>query len=302
MSGPLAVTGGTGFVGSHLIRMAAAAGTPIRALTRRPQDAIAGVEWVAGALDDPASLARLVAGAAAVIHVAGVVNAPDRAGFAAGNIAGTQAMAQAAREAGVSRFVHVSSLAAREPGLSAYGWSKRESEAQLAGLAATIVRPPAIYGPRDTEMLELFRMARHGIMLLPPGGRLSIIAVEDLCRLLLALPTLPETIGALYEPDDGIKAGHSHGDLAHMIGAAVGRRVRPVAVPRRVLALASTLDRWIRRGGAKLTDDRVAYFSHHDWVSGATARPPASIWQPIVPTAEGLAATSAWYRAEGWLK
>ncbi len=302
MSAPLAVTGGTGFVGGHLIRMAAAAGTAVRALTRRPQPPVAGVEWVAGALDDTAALARLVAGAGAVIHVAGVVNAPDRAGFAAGNIAGTAAVARAARDAGVRRFVHVSSLAAREPGLSAYGWSKRESERRLDGLDATIVRPPAIYGPHDAEMLELFRMARHGVILLPPGGRLSIIAVEDLCRLLLALPAQAAGLGATYEPDDGVIAGHTQADLGRMIGAAVGRRVRPVAVPRAMLALASAADRAIRRGRAKLTADRVAYFAHPDWVSAAAARPPADLWQPQIDTAQGLAATAAWYRAHKWLK
>ncbi|MEH3107049.1 MAG: NAD-dependent epimerase/dehydratase family protein [Sphingomonas fennica] len=300
--GPIAVTGGTGFVGSHLIRMAAARGHAVRALARRPQPPLAGVEWVAGALDDDAALAKLVAGAAAVIHLAGVVTAPDRAAFAAGNVAGTAAMAAATRAAGVLRFVHVSSLSAREPGLSAYGWSKRESEGVLDGLAATIVRPPAIYGPRDTEMLELFRMARHGFVLLPPGGRLSIVAVEDLCRLLLDVVDRPGTVGALYEPDDGVEAGHSHAGLARMIGAAVGRRVRPLAVPRRVLALASAADRAVRRGGAKLTADRVAMYSHHDWVAGATARPPAAVWQPEVETAAGLVATAAWYRANGWLK
>ncbi|MGU7753880.1 NAD-dependent epimerase/dehydratase family protein, partial [Klebsiella pneumoniae] len=92
-------TGGTGFVGSRLIDLALAAGHEVRALTRRPQPARAGVMWIEGALDTPAALDRLVTEADTVIHVAGVVNAPDRAGFTAGNIAGTQAVVDAAERA-----------------------------------------------------------------------------------------------------------------------------------------------------------------------------------------------------------
>ena len=88
----LALTGGTGFVGRATINHALATGHQIRALTRRPQPSRDGVTWVAGALDDPASMATLVAGSEAVIHIAGVVNAADRAGFVAGNVAGTRAM------------------------------------------------------------------------------------------------------------------------------------------------------------------------------------------------------------------
>eukprot|EP01035_Chromulina_nebulosa_P009029 gene9028-12205_t len=124
------MTGGTGFVGARLIQQALDAGHELRALTRRPQAARPGLHWIEGALDDSASLAVLVEGADAVIHVAGVVNAPDRAGFAAGNIAGTEAMLAATEAAGIRRFVHVSSLAAREPDLSTYGWSKAEAEAR----------------------------------------------------------------------------------------------------------------------------------------------------------------------------
>src|SRR3569623_3469756 len=83
-----ALTGGTGFVGSHAIEAALAGGHDVRALTRRPQPERAGVTWVSGARDNAAGLATMVAGADAVLHVAGVLNAPDRAGFATGNIEG----------------------------------------------------------------------------------------------------------------------------------------------------------------------------------------------------------------------
>ena len=233
-----------------------------------------------------------------------MVNAPDAAGFHAGNVAGTTAVLAAADRAGVRRVVHVSSLAAREPELSAYGRSKRdaEREVRLSGLHWTIVRPPAVYGPGDTEMLDLFRMAaRTGVLLMPPPGRASVIHVGDLARLLLTLANLPDAIGQTYEPDDGEPGGWSHASLARAIGWAVGRRVGVLHAPARGLALAARADRLIRRSHAKLTPDRAAYLTHPDWVSDTDHAVPAQWWTPAVPTRCGLKDTAAWYRERGWL-
>ncbi|MBN8814269.1 MAG: NAD(P)H-binding protein [Sphingomonas sp.] len=298
----VALTGGTGFVGSHVIDQATAAGIELRALTRRPQPDRAGVTWVAGALDDAASLATLVEGADAVLHVAGVINAPDRAGFAAGNIEGTRNVIAAAEQAGIRRFVQVSSIAAREPDLSDYGWSKAEADKVLntSNLDWTIVRPPAIFGPRDNEMLELFKLAIKHVMPLPPaGGRLSIIAVEELVRLLIALPASNALTRQIVEPDDGAPNGWDHRDLARAIGVATDSKVLPLPLPRMILDTISTGDRLVRGKRAKLTPDRVRYFCHKDWVSHA--RPPADVWAPQVDTRDALAATAAWYRAQGLL-
>lgn len=298
----IALTGGTGFVGSHVIDQALAGGIELRALTRRPQPDRAGVTWIAGALDNPTSLAALVEGADAVLHVAGVINAPDRAGFAAGNIEGTRAMIAAAQGAGIRRFVQVSSLAAREPGLSDYGWSKAEADKVLmaSDLDWTIVRPPAIFGPRDSEMLELFKLAKRHVMPLPPaGGRLSVIAVEELVRLLIALPASNALTRQIVEPDDGRPGGWDHRDLARAIGVATDSKVLPLPLPRPVLNAVAAADGLIRGKGAKLTPDRVRYFCHKDWVSHAS--PPADVWVPQTDTRDALAATAQWYRAQGLL-
>lgn len=299
----LAITGGTGFVGRHLIRLASERGHDVRALARREQPPEPRVAWIDGALDRPESLAALVEGVDAVIHVAGLINAPTRAAFHAGNVAGTFAVAAASREAGVTRLIHVSSLAAREPGLSDYGWSKAESEVAIgaSGLDWTIVRPPAVYGPGDREMLELFRMAAKGLVLLPPGGRLSLIEAGDLGRLLLDLVPAADSFGRIYEPDDGMAGGWGHRDFALALGQAVGRPVRTLSVPAAVLRLMSRAEALVRREGAKLSADRVRYFCHPDWVVGAHARPPAAIWVPEIETRAGLRAAADWYRAAGWL-
>jgi len=298
----IAVTGGTGFVGSHLIGLALAEGHRINALTRRPQEAQDRLTWIPGALDDPDSLAALCTGCDAVIHVAGVINGSAHE-FHQGNVVGTEAMIAAAADAGIQRFVHVSSLSAREPLLSAYGRSKLESEEPViaSGSGWAIVRPPAIYGPRDREMLDLFRFARRGILPLPPGGRISVIHAEDLCRLLLACVENPLAEGRLFEPDDGRENGWTPVEFARAIGRAMHRRVLALPMPKALLMAGVRIDKAIRGDKAKLTRDRVNYFCHPDWVSAPHARPPAELWHPRIPTDEGLAATARWYEAQGWL-
>lgn len=301
----LAITGATGFVGQALLDRALKAGQTVRALTRREQPARAGVEWVRGDLADRAALRELCRGAEAAIHVAGVVNAPDAAGFEAGNVTGTLNLIEAARHQGVPRLVHVSSLSAREPDLSAYGASKARAEklVRAGGIDWTIVRPPAIYGPRDTEMFELFRLARWGLMPMPPrDGRTSVIHVDDLARLMLALVPMSEDVShQVYEPDDGRKDGWSHYELARAIGWAMGRRPWVVHLSRASLERVARADRFVRGRKAKLTLDRVGYMTHPDWVVTHAARPPADLWRPLIPTREGLKATAEWYRAKGWL-
>jgi uncharacterized protein YbjT (DUF2867 family) len=299
----LAITGGTGFVGGHLLDLALAEGHQVRALTRRPQPGREGVTWIEGALDDVDSLERLTDGADAVIHVAGVINARDAAGFEAGNVSGTAAMLAAAEKVGIKRFVHVSSLAAREPRLSQYGASKARAEelVEASPLPSAIVRPPAVYGPGDRETLELFKMAARGLVLLPPTGRLSVIHVDDLARLLLALadPACPERL--LVEPDDGRQRGWSHSEFGQALGRALGRRVMTLSMPQSILMLGARIDGLVRRDKAKLTADRAAYFCHPDWTVEPSRGAPESFWRPEIETETGLAETARWYRQAGWL-
>jgi uncharacterized protein YbjT (DUF2867 family) len=299
----LALTGGTGFVGQHLLRMAVEAGYQVRALTRTPRAAEPGIEWVLGSLDRPDSLEALAAGADAVIHIAGLINGSNEQ-FEAVNIGGTAAMLDVARKAGVKRFVHISSLAAREPGLSRYGSSKERSErlVRVSGFDWTIIRPPAVFGPGDRETLELFKMARRGFVALPPRGRFSVIHVEDLCRLVLAVVDRPETVGQTYEPDDGRENGWDNRHFARSLGRLFGKRATTVSMPRFVLNGASRLDRLVRRDRAKLTADRVGYFCHPDWVVRAEQRPPETLWTPQVRTPTGLKQTAEWYREHHWLR
>ncbi|AKH42371.1 nucleoside-diphosphate-sugar epimerase [Altererythrobacter atlanticus] len=287
-----------------MLEEAARQGITLRALTRRDQNPRDGISWVRGDLHDTGALAELVKGADAVLHIAGVVNTPDPMGFHVGNVEGTEQLVAAARAAGVNRFVFVSSLSAREPGLSVYGKSKRHAEevVQTSGLDWTIIRPPAIYGPRDKEILELFRAARWGVVPMPPAGRASVIHVHDLARLLLAVaPPQPAAAQRIFEVDDGRPGGWSHRELATAIGRAMGRKVWVPHLPKVLLLAAARLDTLFRNGRAKLTADRVGYMAHPDWVCRPEQVPPESIWQAREDTEAGLAATARWYRQQGWL-
>lgn len=299
----VALTGSTGFVGQALLDAAARQGIEMRALTRRPQESRDGVSWVEGSLADPGSLEALCSGANAIIHVAALTNAVDIDDFARANVDGTCTVLDAATTAGCSRFVFVSSLSAREPGLSFYGQSKARAEAfvETSGLDWTTVRPPAVYGPRDKDMFELFRAAKYGIVPVPPRGRTSLIHVDDLAECLLSLAPEGMASGATLEPDDGREGGYEHGEMARMIGEAVGKRVFAPHLPANLLKLAARGDRLFRGDRAKLTPDRVGYMIHPDWVCHPDRAVPEAIWKPRIDGTSGLAATAQWYRAAGWL-
>jgi len=295
----LAVTGGTGFVGQRLLRRAVEDGHRVRALTRRPQPAHVGVEWIEGDLSDPGDLCR---GADAVIHIAGVINAEDRAGFFRGNVEGTRAVTGAALAAGARRFVHVSSLAAREPALSTYGASQAAAETVVAdsGLDWVAVRPPGVYGPGDRETLELFALARRGIALVPLRGRGSWIHVDDLAAALLTLAT--SSVVGTFEIDDGRPRGYDHAEFARLIGEAVGRTPLVVRVPKLGMMAGAAIQTAAARATGrlpKLSFDRARYFAHPDWVARGPTLPG---WSPRIAAREGLATTAAWYREQGWLK
>ena len=297
----VALTGATGFVGAATLDLLLARGHRVRALTRREQPPREGVVWVTGSLEKEDSLARLAGDADAVLHVAGVVNGGKLA-FIRGNVDGTRNVIAAAASMGVRRFVHVSSLAAREPGISDYGRSKERAESLVlrSGLDWTIVRPPGVYGPGDTEMRDVFRMAKLGVVLLPPPGRVSLIHVADLARLLVAL--VEHDPGRVtLECDDGTDGGYGHAQLARLIGAAVGRKPLALCVPSLVLKAAARADLFLRGGAAKLTPDRAAYLSHPDWTANPVRRPSPTLWTPTIPIAQGLADTASWYRSQGLL-
>jgi nucleoside-diphosphate-sugar epimerase len=304
MAETVAVTGATGFVGRALIERLAAAGLRPRALVRRGE--VLGTSTVRGDLDDAGALAELVRDAAHVVHLAGVVKAPEPAAFARVNAGGTERLARAMAK-GTGRLVLVSSLAARHPEVSAYAGSKRAAEDValeiLGPERVTILRPPAVYGPGDRATLLIFRQLASGFLVAPGprGARFSLIHVGDLVELIAAYLARQVTLPALIEPDDGHSGGYGWGDLAAVAARATGRRVRTLRVPVRLLDLpARAADGLARRFALDLplSRDKLGELGHGQWVAGGPALPEPT---PRITFEAGFGQTLDWYRRAGWL-
>ena len=305
----VAVTGATGFIGRSIVRRLRDHGYKVRVLVRPGGSATTGGdELVPGTLDDFPSLCALVRNAAAVVHCAGVVRAGRADDFRRVNTLGTERLLAAIRAvARPARIMLVSSLAAREPHLSAYASSKRAAEdlVRSSGFEHCIVRPPAVYGPGDQTSLPLFRLLSRPLAVLPGSSRsrFSVIFVDDLARLVATLVERPRWNGDVMEPDDGHPDGYAWEDLATIAGRSLGIGIRPLLMPRWLLWLPSILSQaWPRLFGKLplITPDKLRELYHDDWVCRSDPRGCMCGWQARTPLSEGFAITMAWYVRNGW--
>lgn len=312
----VAITGATGFIGPHIVRRLRADGWQVRILTRRAVDPAPfgpEVETIRGALDDRDSLERLVLGAAAVVHVAGLIKARTRGDFFAANADNTRRLAEIAAAAPAPpRFVLMSSLAAREPDLSDYAASKRAGETALiaagSALSWSILRPPAVYGPGDPATLSFFRAVRHGIgpLLGTDQARLSLIYVEDLASAVGALLADEGGAGLVAEVDDGqgLRGGYRWREMIETAADVFGRRVRTLRIPRAIPQSLGALNLVLAQLAGytpMLTPGKVRELYHGDWVCNSSLLMAKTSWRPIMPLRQGFAATVEWYRQHRWL-
>lgn len=310
----VAMTGLTGFIGSHLATELARRGWRVRALVRSMPRwhglTPAPAEVVLGDLADRRALAQLVAGADAVVHLAGAIKGRSHGDFVAANAEGTAALAAAWRDhADGAHFVHLSSMAAREPALSHYAASKRAAEDRLLQIGAEgrwhILRPAAVYGPGDRETLSVFRVAAGPVqpMLNHGGARLTLVHVADLVRAVVALIESDLPSGC-HEITDERASGYAWSEIARAAARALERPCRPLRLPAPVIrALGLAGDALARAGGMPmLTSHKAREVLHPDWSSAPERQLPAHLWRPRVPLEEGFAETVRWYRAAGWLR
>ncbi len=305
--GRVAVTGAKGFIGRHLVEHLISAGADVCALCRRNDaDLIAqGVDVVIGSLEHRASLTRLVDGADTVVHCAGNIHATTSKEFDRGNRAGTAHLAQICVARSLPpRFILMSSVAARSPEISAYAESKRGAELALAehsgNLRWTIVRPPAVYGPRDTATLKLFKLLRGGLLPVPSrrGNRLSLIFVSDLCEAVISLILSSASDGKTFEIRDECEAGYSWLDIANAGGRVFGRHVTCVPVPRvvmSVVALANQAICGITRSTPTITRGKVREIFYKDWVCRENDLTRCTNWRPNVSIYGGFERSINWY-------
>jgi nucleoside-diphosphate-sugar epimerase len=317
------VTGATGFVGSHLVDALLRRGAEVTALARSPEKAAPlrarGVCIVAGRLDGEATLRQAVQHQDVVYHVAGAVAARSEADFLQANRDGTRNLVAATEAAGGTRLVFVSSLAAGGPSrrgaaldgteeprpVTAYGRSKLAAEQVIrsSSLRWSIVRPPMVYGPRDREVLKVFRLARFGVAPVFGDGsqELSAVHAADLADALIAVADAA-THGRTYN------ACHpevfTSGEFVRAVGATMGRSVRTIHVPaplgRALLTVAETSAR-VTGQTTILTADKANEFFQPAWTADPTPLIRDCHWQPAYDLRRGLADTYQWYRKAGWL-
>lgn len=310
MTTPVAVTGATGFIGGAICKNLVAAGYQVRALVRNSASTAkleqCGVELCNGSLEDIASLDRLVADAAAVIHCAGAVRGATLEAFERINVTGSMHLLDRLHaQVNPPAILVLSSLAAREPQLSFYAASKFKLETLLQQRAGNLrwlaLRPPAVYGPGDRELLPLFRLMAKGVAPLPgsPDARFSMVFVEDLAAAVLAWLETDQSCRGVFSIDDGRPGGYNWHDVTATVAGLCRRRVRLLPVPLGLFNLPARLN---RLGGQlfgyapMLTPEKLNELRHPNWVCDSEALTAALGWQPKIQLEEGLRRTPGWCR------
>lgn len=313
MSRLIAITGATGFIGQTICRVLHEAGFAIRILARSPgrvkHFAACIDDVVQGDLHDRQALISLVEEVEAVVHCAGVVRGARQRDFDHVNVDGVDNLLQTLQAVeDPPRLFYLSSLAAREPELSFYARSKYRSEQLLAKCAGDLcwlaLRPPAVYGPGDRELLPLFKLMSRGLVpvLGQRDARFSMIYVDDIAHLVLAWLQQGASASGVYALDDGKPGGYSWDDVGHTVEHLCQRPVHTLKVPGIVLDIPA----WINRGLGRLwgyapmlTPEKLCELRHPDWVCDNQALQAVIDWQPRYQLAEGLRHTPGWCARQG---
>jgi len=322
------VTGPNGFVGSHLVSALLSEGVRVRCLVRRTSDLrwIRGlpVELVTGELSDRASLVQAVSGVRRIYHLGGVTRAANRESYFRANAGGTENLLSAAVQAaaGIAKFVYVSSLAAAGPSrtgdpvredmepkpLSWYGMSKLEAEKICLSysdrLPVSILRPPPVYGPRDTDFLMYFRMLSRHISP-APGWRsryASLVYVDDLVQACLAAGKHPDSRGRTFFviSDECV----SYAELAEAISRAMEKKAFTFHLPMAALFIAAVFQEAVSRVTRKtplLNLQKAREFRERRWVCSGDSIREMLGFKPRFSSLAGIPPTVEWYRREGWI-
>ncbi|HEY2806761.1 MAG TPA: NAD(P)-dependent oxidoreductase [Gemmatimonadales bacterium] len=320
------VTGATGFVGSHLAETLASRGHEVVALARRPEQhaalTAAGIKPVNGSLENDRALEVALAGVDVVYHVAGITDARNEAEFFAVNETGTRRLLDAVRRTvpGLTRFVHVSSQAAVGPSrrgeplreeaethpITSYGRSKLAGELAVRGseLPWAVVRPPAVYGPRDKAFLKLFKLVRRGIAPVFGTGtqELSLVYVGDLVEALILAGTRGEANRQIFHAANReVKLSR---EVSRAAGTAIGANPMILPVPGPLATgVIAVIERVAAATGQRtiLTTERLAEFLAPSWLLNVDKAERLLGWTAKVPLPDGLKTTGTWYKEHGWL-
>jgi nucleoside-diphosphate-sugar epimerase len=322
------VTGGTGFIGSHLTEALLRKGVQVRCLLRKTSDLkwLKGLplEFVHGDCNDKASLEKAVRGVDWVFHLAGVTKAIKEETYFEVNGLGSENLIHACLENNprLQKFIYISSQAAAGPSrngcnkreidtcepVSFYGRSKRVGEesvlAHAQEIPVLILRPSAVYGPRDKDLFALFRCLSRRIKLCPvdPDQHFSLCYVEDIVRgILLAVETRTKSGEILFLSDGNDYRMKEIGDV---VAQAMGIRAFPIPVPKRMLLGIARFSEYLSKVVGRpllLNKDKAEEMIQKNWVCDITNAKALLGFEPRVSLSEGAKATFEWYKKERWL-
>lgn len=305
MTKRIALTGATGFLGSHLIEELLSRGYLVNALTRKEQPAKESVQWVHGDLENEHALTQLIEDCDTIINVAGLIKAKKASDFMVANAHAVVKLKSIAKKATHNPlFIQISSFAARERHLSDYAESKYQGEEMLKigdDIRWTILRPPAVYGPGDIETLKIFKVVNSGFAFFPANkkNRVSWIHISDLCN---AIATLVETENCekkTYEVDDGVSNGYSHEEFFKIAAQVMNKSVVSATIPKPVLKTIGSINQilsTLMNYAPMVTSKKVNEICHSDWVLNKNIDFKSTGWLPKIRLTDGLKETLDWYK------
>jgi len=339
MSDTALITGATGFIGSWLAEKLIEKGYKVIALIRQSSNKAnlshLDVEYRVVDFMDQNSLKKAVEGVDYVYHVAGVTKSKTEMGYINGNVRATENLLKATYEAnpGIKRFLHVSSLAAVGPAKSAdkpvdeettakpvtmYGSSKNISEQACqrfiyvptakvtTKLPVTIVRPPAVYGPRDKDILEFFNTVNKGIMPIVGSGKklISLIHVKDLVDGIIAAAESEESKGQTYFISS--EKFYSWQEIGELSKKALGKSsVFKLKIPHFVVSIVAALSEMSSRNSSTpppLNKEKVKDIVQDYWICSAEKAKKELGFKEKIDIESGIKETVDWYKEKGWLK
>jgi nucleoside-diphosphate-sugar epimerase len=316
------ITGATGFIGSHLCAELVRRGYQVTCLSR----ATSNLKWiedleirfVRGDCTDRGSLRDIVGGFDYVFHLAGLTKSCSSDDFFCINAGGTENLIKtvAEKKSGLKRFIYLSSLAAAGPSIngnpvpedaspspvSDYGRSKLEGETAVLKykdlIPVTILRPPAVYGPRDKDMFVLFKMIKKGFFFDLGKCYYSLLYVDDLIQGIILAAENKKADGEIYFLSDS--NFYTNEEIMNAISSALGTKAFRLRVPKCIMPLFAYIGEKINRQGI-INRDKMSELSHSHWICDTTKAKEELGFIPKVRIKEGMKWTADWYRIHRWL-